>query len=184
MMNRHPPTKEHFAMHVRLTRQYLASAGAALLAALPISLVAATGALQALGVAYLVAWSLVVLPGAAAFLWLSFDGVLMICNRPPVLLTRLLVSQQQGATQAERRVLRGIRHFVRIGFWINPLANVAFALLVTAVRLRPQLFAQVMFQVDEVLKRRPDPIASEPYAQYSSPVLERLVNHERELVVC
>src|SRR5690242_8405785 len=141
-MTSHPPTQEHLKMHLELTGWYFVSAGAALLFGLPLSLLAADGAWRAVGIIYASLWMVAFLPSAAAFLWMTFDSCLIIFNRQPVLLTRMLVSQQQWGRRPSRRIVRALRAFARVAIWINPLGNIALAASVVAVRLRPQLFAQ------------------------------------------
>ena len=85
--------------------------------------------------------------------------------------------EAQGAT--------GIQRFGRVAFWANPLGNLAMASWVTAIRLRLQLFARIVQQTEEALRRsRQGQGSAEPTAHFSSPVLEHVVHYERELVTC
>jgi hypothetical protein len=167
--------------HQGLAKEYVLVAFTAVVAALPLGLAVAPAPYNIAGIVYAILWIAIVLPSTGAYTTLIWDATLIILDRPPLFLPTIFAAYLR-APRDRRRAMLPVVWLALAARWVNPLANVATAALVSATRLRPQRVRGVLEQAQRLAKGfdHMHTVPREPIAEMSRPAIHQV---EREMGV-
>lgn len=164
-----------------MNRIYLKSFLMTLAGALPIALTAAPQPWAALAWGYTVLWILLMIPPAGAYFTLILDACLILGNRKPLMLPRLVVGHRARVARLEhrggRRVLRVLNRYARIVTDAHPLANITIAFLLLAARFRMKELVELF---DDAMRHVPPAPPPDAEAEIVAPLIERVGQIEPE----
>ena len=170
-------TRERLSLYRELNRFYFTGFFRAFAFALPLVLLAVPGPVRILGIVYLGFWIALVAASTGAIFALLYDALLILRNRAPIILPQLLFASDKSTKQQPVRAAeRKFRRLAALSYWANPLSNFTVALMLFAIRMRPEIIRRVAMTVTEWESDQDKIIiGGEPTVGYVSPAIDQAV---------